>query len=126
MDLFPTICAAARVNFDHPIDGRSILPTLQGQNTTDKPRDLFFHRREGGTRYAGLTINAMQRGPWKLLQNSPFESLELYNLVDDPREENDLAAKQRKKFQELSAALRLQIQRGGAVPWQPASRRDVR
>jgi arylsulfatase A-like enzyme len=126
MDLFPTICAAAQVSFDHPIDGRSILPALQGQKPTEPPRDLFFHRREGGTRYAGLTINAMLRGQWKLLQNSPFAPLELYNLADDPREEHDLAATQRKKFQELSAALRLQIQRGGAVPWQPASRRDAR
>ena len=124
MDLFPTICAAAQVPFDHAIDGRSILPALQGQDTTDAPRDLFFHRREGGTRYGGLTINAMRRGPWKLLQNSPFAPLEMYNLDDDPREENDLAATQRRKFQELSAALRVQIQRGGAVPWQPASRRD--
>jgi arylsulfatase A-like enzyme len=125
MDLFPTICAAAQVSFDHKIDGRSILPTLQGESTTDTPRDLFFHRREGGTRYGGLTINAMRRGPWKLLQNSPFAPLELYNLASDPREEKDLATTQKKKFQELSSALRLQIQRGGAVPWQPASRRNA-
>ncbi|HJN10462.1 MAG TPA: sulfatase [Pirellulaceae bacterium] len=125
MDLFPTICAAAQVPFDHTIDGRSILPALQGHETTDTPRDLFFHRREGGSRYAGLTINAMRRGPWKLLQNSPFAPLEMYNLDDDPGEENDLAKEQRRKFQELSAALRVQVQRGGAVPWQPASRRDT-
>lgn len=125
MDLFPTLCAAAEVPLDHPIDGRSILPTLLGQATTDAPRDLFFHRREGGTRYGGLTTNAIRRGPWKLLQNSPFAPLELYNLADDPREKHDLAASQKAKFNELSAALRVQIQRGGAVPWQPASRRDA-
>jgi hypothetical protein len=49
----------------------------------------------------------------------------MYNLDDDPGEENDLAKEQRRKFQELSAALRVQVQRGGAVPWQPASRRDT-
>jgi len=45
-----------------------------------------------------------------------------YNLSDDPREEDDLATKNRHKFRELSRALRVQIQRGGAVPWQPPER----
>ena len=81
-------------------------------------RDLFFHRREGGERYQGLTIQAVRRGDWKLLQNSPFAPLELYNLAADPEEQMDLAATNRGKFRELSAALRVQIQRGGAVPWQ--------
>jgi len=125
MDLFPTICAAAGVTFDHRIDGRSLLPVLQGLKIASLPRDLFFHRREGGTRYGGLTTNAIRRGPWKLLQNSPFSPLELYNVADDPWEKSDLSKTQRGKFNELSAALRVQIQRGGAVPWQPAGRRDA-
>jgi arylsulfatase A-like enzyme len=62
------------------------------------------------------------RGDWKLLQNDPFSPLELYNLRDDPQETTNLAASNRKVFNELSAALRAHIQRGGAVPWQkPAS-----
>ncbi len=126
MDLFPTICAAVRAEFEHPIDGRSILPLLLGQEGAQPERDLFFHRREGGTRYGGLTINAMRRGSWKLLQNSPFAPLELYNLASDPREEKDLATTEPKRFNEMSAALRVQIQRGGAVPWQPTTRRDAR
>lgn len=126
MDLFPTICDAAGATFDHPIEGRSLLPALKGEPAQRPERDLFFHRREGGTRYGGLTISAVRRGPWKLLQNSPFAPLELYHLGNDPLEAHDLAATQKKKFNELAAALRVQIQRGGAVPWQPASRRNAR
>lgn len=118
MDLYPTICEAGGASFDHAIEGRSILPTLQGEQQSTDKRDLFFHRREGGNRYGGLTINAIRRGDWKLLQNSPFAPLELYNLKVDPREENDLAKKNSRMFNELSRALRLQIQRGGAIPWQ--------
>ena len=126
MDIYPTVCAAAGIAVDHQIDGRSLLPVLLDQPTTVADRDLFFHRREGGERYGGLTINAVRRGDWKLLQNSPFAPLELYNLKDDSREEHDLATKNRAKFRELSAALRVQVQRGGTVPWQPPSRRDAK
>ena len=127
MDLFPTACQAAEAEFSHPIDGVSILPLLQGGDAPG-PRDLFFHRREGGERYAGLTIHALRRGDWKLLQNSPFAPLELYNLKDDPQESRDLATSQRhrERFRELSAALRVQVQRGGAVAWQPAERLESR
>ena len=43
---------------------------------------------------------------------------ELFNLKDDPAEATDLAMRNRAKFRELAAAMRLQIQRGGVVPWQ--------
>ena len=126
MDLFPTVCAAAGIAVPHTIDGQSILPALLGEQHPDEKRDLFFHRREGGERYGGLTINAIRRGDWKLLQDSPFAPLELYNLAVDPTESNDLSKKNRGKFAELSKVLRVQIQRGGAVPWQRPVRRDAK
>lgn len=118
MDLFPTVCEIAGAKIDHKIEGVSILPTLFGKEQPPLRQDSFFSRREGGTRYQGKTIDALIRGDWKLLQNSPFEPLELYNLADDPQETTDLATKNRGKFNELSAALRRQLQRYGAVPWQ--------
>jgi arylsulfatase A-like enzyme len=98
---------------------------LLGQAHPAEERDLFFHRREGGERYGGLTIHAIRRGEWKLLQNSPFAPMELYNLRQDPAEQNNLANTNRKVYRELLSALRVQIQRGGAVPWQRPARRDV-
>jgi len=118
MDLFPTLCAAAGAVFSHKIDGVSFLPLLRGEPQAEPVRDLFFHRREGNERYGGLIINAVRRGDWKLLQNSPFAPQELYNLKADPAEKVDLARKNRRQFRELAAALRKQVQRGGAVPWQ--------
>ncbi len=119
MDLFPTICDVAGVPSGGPIEGCSFLPTLLGQEQARLQRDLFFHRREGNLRYNGLTIEAVRRGDWKLLANSPFSPLELYNLKADPRETTDLREEQPRIYRDLSTALRLQIQRGGAVPWQP-------
>ena len=55
---------------------------------------------------------------------SDAEAWEMYHLEKDPLEEEDLAGKNRGKFNELAAAMRVQIQAGGAVPWQAASPQD--
>ena len=100
------------------LDGRSFLATCLGQEQPELRELWFFRRREGGNRYAGKTIEAVRRGDWKLLQNSPFEPMELYNLADDPLEKNDMSKKAPRVFNELSAELRKEIQRYGTVPWQ--------
>ncbi len=123
MDLFPTVLEAAGITFNDEIDGRSVLPTLFGKDQEPLRTDWFFRRREGGTRYAGKTIEAIRRGPWKLLQNSPFSAMELYNLDDDPVESRNLIDQEKKVFQELAAALRRELQRYGAVPWQAGGSR---
>jgi arylsulfatase A-like enzyme len=76
-------------------------------------------RREGGTKYRGQDYYAVRRGPWKMLHNSPFEPLQLFNLASDPREQRDLFSSEPKIAQELTVALQLHLQRAGAVPWQP-------
>lgn len=118
MDLFPTVCEAAGVAVPQGVDAVSFLPTLEGKKQAPLRQHWFFRRREGGNRYGGKTIEAVCSGDWKLLQNSPFEPLELYNLKQDPQETQDLSAKERQKFNQLSAILRAEIQRYGSVPWQ--------
>jgi len=118
MDLFPTLCEVAGVEVSHEIDGRSFLPTLLGRDQPPLREYSYFRRREGGERFGGKTIEAVRHGDWKLLQNSPFAPLELYNLASDPREQTNLASRERDVFRRLSAALRREIQRYGSVPWQ--------
>lgn len=116
-DLFPTILELAGRPVTQNLDAVSLLPVMKGEAMT-KTRDLYFVRREGGAEYGGKSYEALIRGDWKLLRNSPFSPLELYNLKDDPGETKDLAGSQKKIFNELSAALRRHIQRGGETPWQ--------
>ena len=119
MDIFATACVVAGVLPPAGIDGVSFLPTLCGELAPAGERDYYFVRREGGPAFAGKTIEALRRGQWKLLQDSPFAPLELYDLGADPLEATNLAAQRKQLCNELSAALRQQIQRGGTVPWQP-------
>jgi arylsulfatase A-like enzyme len=118
MDLFPTLCEAAGIAVPAGLDAVSFLPTLEGKPQPALREHWFFRRREGGNQYGGKTIEAVRSGEWKLLQNSPFAPLELYNLKQDPLETNNLARINRNKFNQMSALLRAEIQRYGSVPWQ--------
>ena len=118
MDIFPTVVEAAGAKVEHAIDGRSFLPLLLGKDQPAFDRDLFFTRREGGDRFMGECIWAMRRGDWKLVKNSPMTNWELFDLSEDPGETTDLSGKNRRKYRELGAAMRVHIQRGGAIPWQ--------
>ena len=102
MDILPTLLEAVSVKTEEPFDGASFLSELLGKKRSEPSRELYFIRREGGTAYGGKTIEALRWGKWKLLQNSPFQPLELYNLEADPLEANNLARKERGVFRDLS------------------------
>lgn len=124
MDLYPTIAAVAGIAPPPGIDGRSLLPVMTGEveegqeKEREEEREFYFVRREGGETYGGKTIEALRLGRWKLLQDSPFGPLELYDMENDPLETQDVAGKCPEVVRELAARLRRHIQKGGEVPWQ--------
>jgi len=118
-DLFPTLLEVAGRKVPADCDARSLLPLLRGTPAPAEERELYFVRREGGARYGGKSYEALIRGKWKLLQDSPYQPLELYNLAADPGETTNLAATQPAKLREMQTALMRHVQRGGRVPWQP-------
>jgi arylsulfatase A-like enzyme len=86
MDIFPTICEVAGINIIHKIDGTSFTGELFTNTAeTEEDRVLIWVRREGN-QYGGRAYYAIRKGDWKLLQNSPFEPMRLFNLRDDPEE----------------------------------------
>ena len=118
MDLYPTLLEASNIAYDHEIDGISILPLLKGDTVKNSDRPLYFVRREGGERYGGLTIQAVILNDWKLLQNSPFEAQELYNLKEDPYETINLIESEPAQYELINSLMMKYIQEGGKVPWQ--------
>ena len=117
MDLFPTLCEIAGASDPGgSINGISLAPAvLDGKSMEDK-RFLFWVRREGN-RYGGRIYYAARYGDFKLLHNSPFEPMLLYNLADDPEELHPLG-QEHEMYGKLFKELQLHIQKSGAVPWQ--------
>jgi arylsulfatase A-like enzyme len=116
-DLFSTFAELGGMKPSPELDAVSLVPLLTG-GTIDKPRELYFVRREGGIDYGGKSYEALIRSDWKLMQNDPYGPLQLFNLKADPSERTNLADMEKKIFNELSAALRQHIQRGGLTTWQ--------
>jgi arylsulfatase A-like enzyme len=128
IDIFATACEAAGTRIPTGVDGVSQLAVLRGGSSAIDPatREFYFVFREGNPRgpqsAGGKTIEAVIRGDWKILQNTPYSARELYNLRTDPKEERDLAKAEPKIFGEMAALLTKHVQRGGSVPWQAPDR----
>jgi len=118
MDFYPTLAEIADAEIENQIDGRSFAKILFGQEWDEPERTLFWVRREGGGKYGGLAYHAVRRGDWKLLRNTPFEPYQLFNLKNDPHEQQPIPANQAsQKYNALYNDLMQHITRAGKVPW---------
>jgi arylsulfatase A-like enzyme len=112
MDLLPTFLDIAGSPVIHAIDGISLWPYINGEDPGTSDRVVFWVRREGG-RYGGQAYYAARKGPYKILQNSPYEPYQLFNLEDDPFEQSPLDTNL-PVFNELRNHLSQHIRRAGA------------
>lgn len=122
MDFYPTLAEVAGTPIEHPIDGRSFLPVLVGKPFTETRPSQIWMRLEGGRKYGGLLYHAIRIDDWKLLRNTPFEPYQMFNLAQDPTEQNPIPREQApKKFDSLFNTLTTHINQAGQVPWQQPS-----
>lgn len=117
MDLLPTFADIAGLKIDHEIDGENLSPVwLEGKAGNPK-RTLIWVRREGNFRNQGRSYYAVRKGDWKLLQNHPFEPMQLINLKNDPLEESPMPDTH-PVARELIQKLMAHQQKAGKIPWQ--------
>ena len=114
-DIFPTLCDFINIPVKHSIDGISILPLLKGEQQVTDERFLFWVRREHAD-LGGKTQNAVRFKNFKLLQNRPFESLQLFDLASDSCE--TFPQKKSEIYTILYRAMIEHYRESGAVPWQ--------
>ncbi|WP_298484552.1 sulfatase [uncultured Maribacter sp.] len=86
LDLYPTFLEAAGVNVEtkKQLDGKSLLPYLNG-NLSTVPHNTLFWRSVGGFEYA------VRKGDYKLYKSSYKNKTMLFNLKSDAYERNDIA-----------------------------------
>jgi arylsulfatase A-like enzyme len=118
MDLYPTFCNLAQARIPGDPDGLSLLPTLMGKPQVTDDRMLFWMRREGGSRYGGQAYYAARYREHKILQNTPTEEFQFFNLVRDPYETTPLPVEGNADYQKLRSALQEHIRQTGSIPWQ--------
>ena len=118
MDMLPTLCELAEVKIDHPVDGMSIMPILRGEKQITDDRLVYFVRREGNLNYGGLAYYAARLGNLKILQNTPWEPMQYFDIYNDPFEKQPLDKKGDKNYEQLFMNLTEHIRIAGAIPWE--------
>ncbi len=103
-DFYPTMLDIAGIDLmpEQHKDGVSLVPVLKGDKIAD--RDLFWHYPHYGNQ-GGEPSSVIRRGDWKLIHYYEDSRRELYNIVLDVGEQNDMAAQQPKRVAELGNAL---------------------
>ncbi len=89
-DFYPTILELTDVQLrpDQHTDGVSLLPLLVGDEIPE--RSLIWHYPHYGNQ-GGEPTSIIRKGDWKLIHYYEDGRKELYNLADDPGENNDVS-----------------------------------
>ena len=115
MDFYPTLINISRKFENLELPSKNILPLLKDDILPYKNRFMVWVRREGHV-FGGRAFYAISDGRYKLLQNSPFEPYALYDLINDPYEQNPIKNKEVNNI--LKKELMKHIQVSGNIPWQ--------
>jgi arylsulfatase len=114
IDLMPTFLELAGAEYPRtfrgrpltPLAGRSLVPALQGSRMAARTL-AWEHEGNRGIRTGNWKLVAVFKGEW-----------ELYNLVADRTETNNLAARMPAKVKELAGKWQTWADGIGVVPWE--------
>jgi len=106
VDILPTICDLIGHEIPDGTRGESMLDVLSGESRS-RETDLFWEWRYGimGHFMHFSPALAMRSGDWKLLMNPDYSRVELYNIVNDPGEMDNLADEMPEKVKQMSDVL---------------------
>lgn len=123
-DFFPTALELAGLPLlpDQHRDGRSLLPQLTGAPSPD--RALFWHYPHYGNQ-GGEPSSIVRKGDLKLIRYYEDGRHELYNVVEDISEANDISSSMPREVADLSSLLDAHLKEVDAKIPQADSRFDA-
>ena len=94
VDLLPTFCELAGVTLPqgYQPDGVSQVAALKGEPATKREKPLFWKTSSGNRQPFHWVAYAVMDQNWKLMVNKDNSQIELYDLVADPLERNEVKA----------------------------------
>ncbi|QDT36620.1 Arylsulfatase [Stratiformator vulcanicus] len=118
VDIVPTLFEAAGADTpaSHVVDGDSLLPLITGEGSFNSDRPLFWHLPLYDARWGLTPCAVVRQGPYKLIHffGDRFDADlryrigqhdELYHLVTDPGEQQNLMATEPETGEKLKATL---------------------
>ncbi|MBC6999148.1 sulfatase [Cytophaga sp. FL35] len=113
-DFFPTLLDLANIDLlpEQHMDGLSLRPLLEGKKI-NVPRPLFWHYPHYGNQ-GGNPSSIIREGKWKLIHYWEDDSEELYNLINDPGERNNVYNQNQELAKSLSNTLLNWLEEVGA------------
>ncbi len=109
IDLAPTIFTAAGVALPKELKGLNLLNVAAGKGRLDRSAifgEIYVHSATRlGRPDLDVTYRWVREGDWKLIFDVKDRTTELFQLVQDPHEKNDLAAKEANRVKQLMQTL---------------------
>ncbi len=107
VDFFPTILEMVGIKFDpakYVLDGESLVPFVQGEKTAED-RPLFWHFPHYSNHGQQSPCGAVRLGDYKLIEYFENNTVQLFDLKNDPQEQHDLSGTNPGKVDELRKIL---------------------
>jgi arylsulfatase A-like enzyme len=126
-DLFPTLLQIAGIETPstHAVDGNALQPLLAGKTDASRPEQFLMHYPHGPHRSNYFTV--WRDGDWKVIYHylpevpthggfiqSGGARYQLFNLAEDPFEQNDLATRRPDDLRRLMEGLIAQTEAHGS------------
>ncbi len=105
LDLFPTLAELAGAQVETPLDGRSVLPLLDGRETARDREVVCEYLGEGTIE----PVRMVRLENWKYITVNGYPP-QLYDLAKDPEETVNLAG--RREYSAIESRLRARSERG--------------
>ena len=112
-DFYPTLLDLAGIAQPESIalDGQSLKPLFKNENLKD--RSLYWHYPHYGNQ-GGEPSSIIRKGDYKLVYYYESNTSELYNLKEDPAEQNNIASEATDRTQDMQAELLAYLDEVGA------------